>query len=67
MLRIQYYLLHNLEDRGHARSPYRQCLWPSLYFGDWRVAIDKVSVRVVLDHELARVEPILKLKMRVSD
>jgi hypothetical protein len=66
IIHIRFYMLQDLEDRRNRRAPNRQGLWPCLNLGHWCVAVDQIAVRVVLDHEFARVEPVVELEMQVS-
>jgi hypothetical protein len=48
------------EDRWHWRSPNGQGFWSCLHFGDWRVAINQIAIRIMLHHELAGIEPVVE-------
>jgi hypothetical protein len=54
------------ENRRDWWAPYRQCLWASLHFRYWCIAVHQISVGVVLHHKLARIEPIVELVKYVS-
>lgn len=59
-------IIYTLEHWRDWWASYRQCLWASLHFRHWCIAIYQIFIGVVLRHKLSCIEPIVKLVEYIS-